>query len=252
MTIHHATLKKAERAEITLRDISTDEYRRFSAMWKDMVFVATDVQEALSAALMAKMLKLEHNVVFVQRFKAKEPVGYEIKGLGKYDSLPNYSEIVDAYAAKNSKAAAAEVTIVPDDEEIEEDDSAEPVRGTVVKDTYKALYAERGNPRHCGDWLAGVLENQFNRIHDGRREAKFDRDLFLDMLELNDINTNAKWAMSTTPGWQGRLRMTGRLQLENLIIKTGKIMLSKNQTVTAPEDFVKHLIARRMRSSRNP
>lgn len=248
MTIHHATLKKAERAEIALRDISTDEYRRFSAMWKDSVFVAPDVQEAFSAALMAKMLKLEYGLVLTQRFKAKEPVGYEIKGLGKYDTLPNYSEVVDAHTAKTSKPVVIETT----EETDEEEDSEEPIRGTVVKDTYKVLYAERGNPRHCGDWLAGILENQFNRIHDGRRDARFDRDLFLDMLELNGINTNAKWAMSTTPGWQGRLRMTGRLQLENLIIKTGKIMLSKNQTVTAPEDFVKHLIARRARSARNP
>jgi len=252
MTIHHATMKKAERAEITLRDISTDEYRRFSAMWRDMVFVSVDVQEALSAALMAKMLKLEYNIVFAQRFKAKESVGYEVKGLGKFDSLPNYSEVVDAYTAKNSKTPAAEVLIVPNDEDIAEDDSEEPVGGTVVKDSYKALYAERGNPRHCGDWLAGVLENQFNRIHDGDKMAKFDRDLFLDMLELNGINTNAKWAMSTTPGWQGRLRMTGRLQIENVIIKTGKLLLSKSQTITAPEDFVKHLVARRARSARNP
>lgn len=85
-------------------------------------------------------------------------------------------------------------------------DAAEPeedkVGGSVVKDKYRAIYAERGHPSHCGDWLADILNNLC--IANGQT----DMGRFSAICELNGVNMS-KYKTSGN-GWQGRYRMTGR------------------------------------------
>ena len=271
-TIHHNTLKKAEKAGVELRDISNDDWgRRFTAKWKDSVFIAFDVQEALAAALLARMLKLEYNVDFVQRIVKKQPVGYEAVGVAKYNELPDLADVVDQIvkfradqstvalvgsAPESSDEAISKPARPPrpmkpraekkplldvsefEDEAIDGDEAEEDERPSsdIINPKYRELYASRGNPLHCGDWLALTLENQFTNGN-----GKFDRNLFIEFLELNGVNTSKPWAVSTTHGWQGRMRMTARIVLELELAKSGVLIMTPRDKRPVPADFLEHL-----------
>jgi hypothetical protein len=74
--------------------------------------------------------------------------------------------------------------------------------GSVVKDKYRAIYAERGHPAHCGDWLAEILNNLC--IANGQT----DIGRFKAIMDANGIDMSKY--KTTGNGWQGRYRMTGR------------------------------------------
>lgn len=266
-TIHHNTLKKAERIDVELRDISNDEWgRRFSAKWKNVVFIALDVQEALAAAMLARMLKIEYNIDFVQRVVKKNPVGYEAVGIAKYNELPSLSDVVDRLVDASAVAmVSAAPESAPDtkktpprkkavveerdgdeeeeseDGEIEAEDGEEEESGYagIVNPVYREVYASRGNPHHCGDWLALALEGQFTDS-----AGKLDRNLFLEFLELNGVNTGKTWATATNHGWQGRMRMTARNLLEVILAKSGMLIMSSRDKRKVPDDFLAALRAK--------
>lgn len=99
----------------------------------------------------------------------------------------------------------------------EEDDTT---GGSVVKQEYRIRYAEAGHPNHCGDWLANML-NQLVLGKSSTDIEKFDAICAANGVDLSKYNR-------TTPGWQGRLRMTGR----NLLAR--KIYLA-NGVLVVPE-----------------
>lgn len=133
----------------------------------------------------------------------------------------------------------AEVLEAADECELDlgEDDTQD-LEPTVVSAKYKAIYAERGNPNHCGDWLAGWLEGRLVREgfkdhvkKDGsmsQRKAKyFDIHAFQALLDNNKVDMSGKWAQSRTKGWQGRFRMNGRQLLEIQIVATGGLLIDE-------------------------
>lgn len=110
--------------------------------------------------------------------------------------------------------------------------------GSVVSSRYRAKYAELGHPTHCGDWLANLLNNY----------CIGDKETDLTTLEticgLNGISLDKY--NRTTPGWQGRLRMTGRNLLARIVWKNKKIMVPDTAgqhpdqflTIEAPADWI--------------
>jgi hypothetical protein len=99
-------------------------------------------------------------------------------------------------------------------------DEAEPEpSGSVVKEEYRARYAEMGHPTHCGDWLAEFL-NERCIVGDGKET---DLGRFEAICNANEISL-AKYNR-TTNGWQGRLRMTGRNLLKAVVVRTGFILV---------------------------
>ena len=145
------------------------------------------------------------------------------------DGSPLYDEIersengvpLDGTIAYEEGFAAADCPFSSDEDEEEyerftkwnEDwdaaaDEAEPEpTGSVVKEKYRAIYAERGHPAHCGDWLAEILNNLC------LTKEGIDIGRFMAVMEANDVNMS-KYKTSGN-GWQGRYRMTGR----NLLAK---------------------------------
>jgi hypothetical protein len=109
-----------------------------------------------------------------------------------YDSEENYDEF-ERWNREWDEAA--------DEKEDEEDKPS----GSVVKDKYRAIYAERGHPAHCGDWLADILNNLV--IANGQT----DIERFESICEANGVNMSKY--KRTGNGWQGRFRMTGRNML---------------------------------------
>jgi hypothetical protein len=99
-------------------------------------------------------------------------------------------------------------------------DAAEPEpTGSVVKEEYRARYAEMGHPTHCGDWLAEFL-NDMCIVGD-----KGETDLLRFEMICNANGVSLEKYNRTTNGWQGRLRMTGRNLLKAVVVRTGHILV---------------------------
>lgn len=95
-----------------------------------------------------------------------------------------------------AKALGAEADMAEGDEEEEK------VTNSVVKEEYRARYAEAGHPNHCGDELA-VLLNNLCLTKQGIDMPRFEHICEANGVDLSKYNRTSK-------GWQGRLRMTGR------------------------------------------
>lgn len=101
----------------------------------------------------------------------------------------------------------------------EELSAPEKPTGGVVAAKYRAEYKARGNPNHCGDWLADLLNGRFT--HGG---TDFNMERFTEFLVLNGVEMTGKWAAlkdSDVRGSAGRYRMNGRQKLELAITKRG-------------------------------
>lgn len=88
--------------------------------------------------------------------------------------------------------------------------------GSVVKSTYRARYAEQGHPTHCGDWLAETL-NGYCLTPKGIDIERFEYICTMNGVDLSKYNRE-------TPGWQGRLRMTGRNMLAKAVYLAGGVL----------------------------
>lgn len=90
--------------------------------------------------------------------------------------------------------------------------------GSVVKDKYRAKYAEMGHPTTCGDWLATILDNLC------LTKKNTDLGRFTAICEANGVDMS-KYDQSN-PGWQGRYRMTGRNLLAKRVYLAGGVLLT--------------------------
>ena len=121
------------------------------------------------------------------------------------------------------------------DAEVEED-NAKPA--SVVRPGYKQKYAERAAAaglgkkaqRSCWDWLAQTLAAQCLD-----ENGKISIEHFLTILECNGVD-HSRW-QNRNKGWEGRLRMTGRLALQKIVAAQGALKTPDDEFV-APEDWV--------------
>lgn len=124
-----------------------------------------------------------------------------------------------------------------------EADAARP--RSVVAPTYKVKYAERALSargkkgvakkvvaRSCGDWLALELA----ALCVDPQTKHLDVAKFEGILDANSVKHD-HWNR-TTPGWQGRLRMTGRLALQRVVAETGVLLLPDGTELQAPKAWV--------------
>ena len=112
-----------------------------------------------------------------------------------YDTEENYEEFERWNREWDEAADAAE----------EEEEPS----GSVVKDKFRARYAELGHPSHCGDWLADILNNLL------KANGQTDMERCKAIYEANGVDMS-KYKTSGN-GWQGRYRMTGRNKLAKLL-----------------------------------
>ena len=136
-----------------------------------------------------------------------------------YEALPSLTELLEE--CENEEIDPTEGL---DDEEEE--------GGSVVSHRYKEEYAARGNPDHCGDELAVLMDGQFV-LRDNEGNESFDPKAFLAFLSMNNVDTSGKWAqIDASNGWKGRLRMNGRQKLEQIVVETGLVVMPNNSKVT--------------------
>ena len=114
-------------------------------------------------------------------------------------------------------------------------------KGSVVRATYKKVYAARAAEaglgkvaqRSCWDWLAQTLAGE--ALVDG----KLHEERFRALLDANGVK-NAHWGTGEkrTKGWEGRLRMTGRLALQRVVAKSGVLRTADGEELVAPAEWV--------------
>lgn len=116
---------------------------------------------------------------------------------------------------------------------------------SVVSVSYKVKYAERAltarKPKEVskkaaarcnGDWLAYTLAKLTLDEHNKLNVAAFE-----DILTANGVK-HEHWNR-TTKGWQGRLRMTGRLALQRVVAEAdGELELPNGERLVAPRTWV--------------
>jgi len=140
------------------------------------------------------------------------------------DEVPTFADVCEALPAVDGEVAA---------------DIAK--RGSVVRVGYKKTYAARAAEaglgkvaqRSCWDWLAQTLAGE--ALVDG----KFQEDRFRALLDANGVR-HEHWGTGEkrTKGWEGRLRMTGRLALQRVVAKAGILRTADGEELVAPAEWV--------------
>lgn len=115
-------------------------------------------------------------------------------------------------------------------EEEFEDEVEEGSTGSVVKETYKARYKERGNANNCGDWLARQLE-----VLTHNPKGEFDIEAFINIIEMNGILDHHRYRRETGAD-RGRFRMSCRIRLAK-IIKDAGVLKTPDGIIEVPETF---------------
>ena len=129
----------------------------------------------------------------------------------------------DEVSEEDMIEAGEALTDIEQPVDLDDEEGDEPVSRNVVKPRYRQLYKERGNPNHCGDWLAAELDGLFTGS-----DGKFDHEAFTACLRANSVDFSGKWAdlpISGQNGWVGRYRMNGRQKLERVVLATGKLFV---------------------------
>ena len=165
--------------------------------------------------------------------------------LGVYDMAKKSA--VEAHVLETNEAAtllSAQADQTNDDADEGEEDDTPVVSHSVVGGKYKAKYAARAATmrkpkdipakalkRSTSDWLAIELAR---RTLD--EKAHIVVPAFEAILDANGVK-HAHWNR-TTPGWQGRLRMTGRLALQRIVAETGELALPDAEAIPAPKTWI--------------
>jgi hypothetical protein len=111
---------------------------------------------------------------------------------------------------------------------------------SVVGTKYKHRYAERAvasglkrkaAQRSAWDWLAQTLAGEVLDEKD-----RLDVDRLLRLLDANGVD-HSRWT-NRSKGWEGRLRMTGRLALQRVVAEAGTLRTVDGETLEAPAEWV--------------
>lgn len=221
--IHHMHRKQAEKMGVELTRTGQYEVRAF---WPSRNFelFGVDAREALD--------KMEREQELIAANERGEPTTI-IRVADDFEDKPSKIDGVptDGRIAHQKGFAIVDNPLNEDDQEYEQwneawEESAEeatnaPVAeeekvGSVVKTKYRAIYKERGHPAHCGDELAIKLNNL---VLDGNHT---NIEYFKMILDANDVDVSK--LNTTSPGWQGRYRMTGRNMLAKRVFAAGGML----------------------------
>jgi hypothetical protein len=145
--------------------------------------------------------------------------------------------------AKTRKATSEQIAEVV---AIAETEAQIALPNSVVKKAYKQKYRDRAKAagtkgkaakRSAWDWLAQVLAKEVLT-----KDAKLRVPDFVALLEANGIaDPLGRWP-NRSPGWEGRLRMTGRLCLQRIVAEAGVLKLADGEELVPPAEWVEHFL----------
>lgn len=231
--------KKLADANVTIQGTPEGSAFRYSANWNQPPLpeleLWSDNKESLGHAMLAaRMMTIEHGVAFEQDTDTGSiTVTVGIKNprvVGEIEQIDDLPSLMADVLEELTSGEADEISEVDAEDAAEEDARS----GSVVPDRYKERYKEMGHPGTCGDWLALTLL-PLTTLPNG----KLDADAMAEIARLNGIDT-AK-LNRTTPGWQGRFRMTARNMLVKVVAKQGFLNVPPTEDgdqVKAPGDWL--------------
>lgn len=235
MTIHHATTKRAAKLGFILTEEDRDGFPTALGHWAqgNVRFQDRNPKQVIEALSLARMLRTEYPALQLMQ----DTEGYWVVevtanngSLNRYETVPALPDVLDL----------AQQHQIDLDEDTEENPSE------IVAVHYKEQYREKGNPNHCGDWLALTMDGKFRVMTD--KGEVFDVDKFTNTLKINGVDMTGKWAglpTSGQKGWVGRYRMNGRQKLEVMVAIRGDIRFQQVHDeviiVPVPEDELEFL-----------
>ena len=112
-------------------------------------------------------------------------------------------------------------------------------KGSVVKSAYKHRYAARAAEAGLGkaaqrsawDWLAEQIAGEVLE-----EKARLSVPKLLALFDANGVD-HSRW-QNRSKGWEGRLRMTGRLALQKIVAESGVLKTADGDELVAPAEWV--------------
>lgn len=159
----------------------------------------------------------------------------------KHSKTAHVAEVVVAPAAEIEAETGIVVSMGELLEDIDAEIEADIAKArSVVKTAYKVKYRDRARDagivrkaakRSAWDWLAEQLAGECL----GKKD-KIDIEAFLAVLDANGVD-HSRWT-NRSKGWEGRLRMTGRLALQRVVADAGVLTLPDGELLEAPAEWV--------------
>jgi hypothetical protein len=223
-TLHHTYVKKAAKMGVQL----TLEDNRIRAFWPERNFelFAADGKEAIELIQQAQNMAHQDDLVEVgfnpwDNPKPAEDTTHTIEGIptsGKQAFHKGFMAGDCPFAEDDPRFDQwnEEFDAAADEPQQKDADEEERKPASVVKPKYRAIYAEMGHPTTCGDELAQKIDNLV-------KNAKGTNIEYFDMIMAANEVDMSKYS-KTTPGWQGRYRMTGRNMLAKKVYSNGGVL----------------------------
>ena len=113
---------------------------------------------------------------------------------------------------------------------------------SIVKDRFKKRYianavalgeTSKAAKRSNWDWLSQQIAVQCLD-----EKGKLRVDDFLELLDLNGVDWS-RWT-NRNKGWEGRLRMTGRVALQRKVLDRGKLVFKMGESLPPVEWIIKN------------
>lgn len=242
--IHRTIKKKLAEKAISIQETPEGSNFRFCANWinynaagdpnDELELWGNEAKSLGEAMLAARMATIEHHLAFDQDVETgKVTITVGIKNprvVGSVEDVADLPSVIPDVLEALTDGETDEI-VEADATDAEEEDLR---GGSCVPDKYKKLYAEMGHAGTCGDWLADVLAPLVTASN-----GKLDVDAMEEIARLNSVDTTK--LNRTSPGWQGRFRMTSRNMLVKVVAKAGLLHVPATEdgdTVAAPADWL--------------
>lgn len=237
-TIHHATAKQAASKGVILTS-TEDEVTAHRPEPNRRVVLPFDPEEHESLTDRAKDAWVALDDILA--YEAEHPatrIGQDEGDFVAYQSASDGGSPIEEICRDPDLADLFESLADPEvnGQEVEDDEEPED-RGSVVPAKYKAEYAARGNPNHCGDWLAETLAT-LCRVLDEHGKEITDIDRLEAIANANDVAPAryGKLGMASN-GWQGRFRMTIRNMLVPRVAAKGFLFVPEGHGTDSDREF---------------
>lgn len=233
MSIHHATVKSAEKAGIRLEALPDDQYRAIHEK-TNYSLLGTDPKMLVKDMIALVDMKTNYRSASASYDEGQWTVSSPWGEFTAFHLVDAISLMKRAFTEAHQPDDEDEESEMLEAEEAEEEAEAEEdpqPSGDVVKPEYRARYTENGSGgRGCNDWMMQLLDEMIGTGKHLNVEA-MDR-----LAQLNNINLD-KYSR-TSRGWQGRLRMTFRNILARKVWKEGFLINFNEEKVNADPQWV--------------
>jgi hypothetical protein len=243
MNIHHATVKSAASKGVILTIENDEAVRAFRPEPNRFVEMTIEDEEA-NVTELAKdaWVALDDILAWEAEHPGRRILTEDGDFVGYYHDAGGLGEELARDPDLNDLFETLENVQAEEENDGDEDEGRE--SGSVVPDKYKKEYAARGNPNHCGDWLADTLAHLCRVKDEGGKEVT-DLDRLETIANANDVAPERFGKLGVeTRGWQGRFRMTIRNMLVPRVATKGFLFVPEgcgydaDTEVKAPSEWV--------------